>query len=661
MIFRHPENLWLLLFLVIPILVHLFDFQITRTLYFPTLRFLKGLEKRTGKTRKLRKWLVLLFRCLTIASLVLAAAMPYFPVDRRVKMASAKKAALFLDNSRSTLAQSAEETAPILMQERQEAKNWFSQNQGSQPLWMDFLAEGIWQQSSQFGKDQKNEEGTTQFYDFNGLQQKAKKARVEQLWVFSDFQQHFLQDTAILSQTDGIQLSLVPFTFAAQGNAFVDSLWINREQEGRVALSIKVRNGGSQELKDLNLQIVQGDRLENSLSLDIKADSAVVKTVDISKTRNEAFSGTIVLNDEPVHFDNEFYFTLPQEERIHVLSLYQDKPYRALRSFFQDDEVFTFSTMPVGNVDYAALSQADMIVLNGVQHMPNELLSRLKTGVKPNQWVMVVPAQKDGDWLARLVQAPINQEKSSALIPFQQIKSSNLYFGNIFSEEPSRVDMPKAYKHWNLNNAGTSIIKFIDGTTYCSLIQSHYIVFSSGFADSAQNFSRHPLFAPMLYSIFFHLTKDLTQPLYHRLMAGPVTFTLDTLLASQQVLHLVNKKTSEDFIPEQRMQPGEVTFFLSEHVPNAGSYWVTQQQDTLGEMALNTQRQESVLKQWSLKDLQEVAATHSNVNVWTKDAFKQRFSPKENAAGGMPLWKYFILLALLFILAEIVILRFWTS
>ena len=58
--FKHPEILYFLFLLVIPILVHLFQLRRFKKEYFTNVQFLKELSVQTRKSAKLKKWLLLL-------------------------------------------------------------------------------------------------------------------------------------------------------------------------------------------------------------------------------------------------------------------------------------------------------------------------------------------------------------------------------------------------------------------------------------------------------------------------------------------------------------------------------------------------------------------------------------------------------------------------
>ena len=76
--FKHPEILYFLLLLVIPLLVHLFQLRRFKKEYFTNVKLLKELQIQTRKSSKIKKWLLLATRLLLLACLIIAFAQPFF-------------------------------------------------------------------------------------------------------------------------------------------------------------------------------------------------------------------------------------------------------------------------------------------------------------------------------------------------------------------------------------------------------------------------------------------------------------------------------------------------------------------------------------------------------------------------------------------------------
>jgi len=74
--FQQPNMLWGLLLLAIPLLIHLFQFHRTQTIFFPgVFRLIQRLQ-HARQQKKVQHWIVLFARMMAIACLVFAFAMP---------------------------------------------------------------------------------------------------------------------------------------------------------------------------------------------------------------------------------------------------------------------------------------------------------------------------------------------------------------------------------------------------------------------------------------------------------------------------------------------------------------------------------------------------------------------------------------------------------
>ena len=97
--FKHPELLYFLFVLVIPILVHLFQLRRFKKEYFTNVRFLKELSIQTRKSSKIKKWLLLATRLLLLTALIIAFAQPFFKAKDSKNISN--EMYIVLDNSYS--------------------------------------------------------------------------------------------------------------------------------------------------------------------------------------------------------------------------------------------------------------------------------------------------------------------------------------------------------------------------------------------------------------------------------------------------------------------------------------------------------------------------------------------------------------------------------
>ena len=121
MAFLYPGFLWAFFILIIPIVIHLFNFKRYKTMYFSSLAFVKHVDEKTKATKSLKNILVLLSRLLAFAFLVLAFAQPYFTSKSDGKASKASFISMYIDNSFSMQSIGAE--GQLLSEARENARN----------------------------------------------------------------------------------------------------------------------------------------------------------------------------------------------------------------------------------------------------------------------------------------------------------------------------------------------------------------------------------------------------------------------------------------------------------------------------------------------------------------------------------------------------------
>ena len=93
---KHPEILWALLLLIIPILIHLFQLRRFTKTPFTNVAMLQKVVIESRKSNTLKKWLLLFTRLLLLASIIVAFAQPF--IANRDALQE-KETVVYLDNS----------------------------------------------------------------------------------------------------------------------------------------------------------------------------------------------------------------------------------------------------------------------------------------------------------------------------------------------------------------------------------------------------------------------------------------------------------------------------------------------------------------------------------------------------------------------------------
>ena len=99
--FKHPEFLYFLALLIIPVLVHLFQLQRYKKVPFTNVAFLKKIALETRKSSRLKKWFLLTIRLLLLSAIILAFSQPYLSNNSTEEK---QHTFIYLDNSLSTSA-----------------------------------------------------------------------------------------------------------------------------------------------------------------------------------------------------------------------------------------------------------------------------------------------------------------------------------------------------------------------------------------------------------------------------------------------------------------------------------------------------------------------------------------------------------------------------
>ncbi len=100
MIFEHPQILFGLFLLGIPVLIHFLNFRRTRTIYFSSLKFLRDIETSHRSRRNLQDLLLLLLRLLVFACILFAFSKPVI-VSKSGLAPRNGVVGIFIDNSES--------------------------------------------------------------------------------------------------------------------------------------------------------------------------------------------------------------------------------------------------------------------------------------------------------------------------------------------------------------------------------------------------------------------------------------------------------------------------------------------------------------------------------------------------------------------------------
>jgi hypothetical protein len=122
----------------------------------------------------------------------------------------------------------------------------------------------------------------------------------------------------------------------------------------------------------------------------------------------------------------------------------------------------------------------------------------------------------------------------------------------------------------------------------------------------------------------------------------------------KQLLKLTRDSIS--IIPDVRQQEGSTLLYASDQVQQTGTYDLKKQDSTLAVLAFNDNRSESDLSYFTPADLAKLLPASATILEAGKGSLKNAVSEINI---GLQLWKLCIILALIFLAAEILLVRYY--
>jgi len=658
MSFSNPAFLWALFALSIPLLVHLFNFRKTVKIYFSNTRLLHQLKEETTQKRKLKQLLVLAARLLFLFFLIVAFAQPFLPAAGLGRTTTKK--VIYIDNSLSMSAPMADNTRALdgAIQMAQELLGAFPPDTRYRLLTNDFAPF-----SNQFRSKAELADALATLR-LSTVHRTAAElvSRIESLrgaedvfWI-SDFQKS-TWGTAQPRFDSARQWHLVQVPLLPTANIFVDTLYLDRPfaaANETNAIGVKLRNSGTNAVEGLVVKLAVNQRPEAMATINIAPMSAHTVRFEVPGSQAGLGRGTVSFNDFPISFDNTFYFTLANREPLRLVEIKGPDATNRVQTVYANKNLFSLESFQSANVAYNLLTTADLVVLNEVVRLDQNLTSALLAYQQQGGKLLVIPARQ-GDFATfapLFARNPFAVVKEGRRGEIERPDMRNPFFQRIFEQQDENVLMPTAVPLLRAGTGATALLKFKDQTPFLSQLGNTFLLASS-LQESDTDFSRHALFVPVFYRLAAAGKRAEGAPYYtagQSIISMPVTGTFGNL-----PVRLVG---AQEWVPAQRRENNLVVMELPAFSVEAGFYDVLSGTDTLGLLAFNPPAAESVPGIWEPGELAaQLTPARSLHFLQAADAASFGNEIKERYLG-RPLWREALLLALLFLLAEVFLIRF---
>ena len=664
MTFLYPSFLWALGVLAVPVIIHLFNFRRTSRIYFSNTKFLKLVKEVTTAKRRLKHYLILASRILLLTFLVLAFAQPIIPAEEQ--MGNGRSISLYIDNSQSMSAQMPDRTRGLDagLSFAQRIVELFPQDTRYKILTTDFAPFSNAYKTKTEAMDilaqirispvSRSVEEIKQ-----RLEQDAANRSREFFWI-SDLQKS-TAGSIPASWDSASRWHLVPIEFSDQPNVFLDTAYLDNPVAAggeKNILTVKVRNDGDVDVDQLNLKLAVNNVQAGTATVNIPKKGVAETSFELSGGMSGMNKAVISFNDFPISFDNTFYLALNFTDKINIIEIKPGNDVTPVQRVFANKQVFNLQSFSVSNFNYSLLNQADLVVINGLDRIDQSLSLSLRNYINESGTVMLVPGtnpdgqsyqQLTANGMVRIAAAkPESQE-------LDKPDFNNPFFANVFEERSVAIAMPRASRIFEWGGDQSAILKFKNDAPFLSRIDQRGTLYllASPLKSTFSDFQNHALFVPVMYRIAGGSKKNDAR-LYHTLAEDFVTLRVDSI-APDQGLRLVG---AQEVVPSQR-RVGEVSFLeIPKFSMNQGFYQVVSNRDTVSLLAFNLDKAESLVGQFKGVELKQLIGNRKNLSIFEAES-SEAFSNEIKARYlGKPLWKYAIMLALLFLLAEVLLIRF---
>lgn len=670
MSFVHPTFLWALLLLLIPIIIHLFNFRRFRTIYFTNVRFLKNIQEETATKNKLKHLLVLMSRLLAVAFLVFAFAQPFIPADDNTAKPTTRAVSIYLDNSFSMeTVNNDQRLFDIAKRKAEEIAEAYRVDDEFQLLTNDFEAghqrlvnkEAFLQMLAQV---QISPAVKTTDEIIKRQKDILNRASEEQRSIFliSDFQKNITQ----LNADSTIQINLVPVKSNEVRNLSIDSAWfispVQMVNQASV-LCVRVHNYGTEDINNSTLNLKINGQIKGIADMQIPAGAEIFDTLNFTINESIWQQGELFVQDYPVTFDDIFYFTYKPVTQIPVLCINGTKSNPYLNSLFSANPVFAFTEQQINQLNVSQLDKFNLIILNELNNISSGVREMLTKAVTAGASVMVIPSMEMditsvNDFLQEC-NAGVYDQRILSKRNVARINNAHNIFSDVFEKIPQNITLPFANQSYTIRSGGRqmsqNIMLFSDDAPFLagySFANGTVYVFATPFQNTTTDFPvQGGIFVPVLFRIAI-LSQPVT-PLY-------VTIGSDTWIKIQSDMEATAETvtltgTGGEFIPTIRRSGNKVEMNAGTYTKSAGLFTIDETADKQ-QVALNYDRRESELQFYSAGEL---------ADQYSAQGFKVISNTSQSIAGavlqlneGRVLWKICIILALAFLAIEVLLIRF---
>ena len=670
--FVNPIFLWALGALLIPIIIHLFHFRKFKKVYFTNVHLLKEIKEETSTRSRLRNILVLLTRLAALGLLVLAFAQPVIR-DQDIDTNKDQVVTVVIDNSFSMNALKAE--VPLLRRAKDQAKGIiksYSETDQFVILTPELRTKHLRLIDKKTAISFIDEiEATADIKTLEDISKVALRVMSDSegqqnMYILSDFQENVsLFSTPVDSST---QVSLLPLRAVQENNiAIIDAsfespvplLDVNNK------LVVTLENYGSNDQSVQLNMLYEGQNRPQGV-IEIAAESRAVDTISLLIDRAGWHEVELAVDDYPIGFDNNLDLSFYLKPQINILNIYNAINNSYLDKAFSGTDYYALTQDQTSQIRYDRFAAQDLIILDDLPSLSSGLRSELVKYVSQGGNLLVFPAESAQVEEYNALLSALGADRINELISedksVSRINLDEFVFSDVFLNKRKNLRLPEVKKHFSKINSQQavkeSILTFRDGSDYLTKYQKDLgqVYLSSAPLDEQLNglVTNAEIFIPLLYKVAISSTSG--QNLYYTIDEEEI-LDIKNLTNLSQSNYTVTGPS--EFIPSVIINQGRSVIDVRDQIKERGIYNLTLEDQTIHKMAFNYDRIESDVSYGDMKAISaKISPTAEIINQTASADISQVIDSKKS---GIQLWRWCLILALVFLLIETVLLRIWKA
>jgi hypothetical protein len=461
----------------------------------------------------------------------------------------------------------------------------------------------------------------------------------KRLLIVSDFQ----GQRSFPKVTDQLSIDVVQLEPVSRSNVSIDTAYVSSKSSGDV--SLKVRLSGIGEIpQTISTSLFNNEVLIAKAASDLSEETQNTLSFDLENPSD--FRGKLTITDPNLLYDNDLFFSINIPKKIKVLAVNEADSDFIQRMF--GSEEFDYQQQTSRNLNYNEFPEQNFILLNEVTSIPASLTAALTAFLDLGGSLLIIPPTNAdiasyNNLLSTLRMGTIAEENNIEK-KITKIQFDHPLYQNVFEKRVVNFQYPKVNSFYDVSSNATAALQFEDGSAFI-LQRANVFLSTAAWNSENTNFKSSPLIVPTLYNM---AQQSLSLPRLYYNIGNDNEFSVAEQLSQDDILTFRNGEDS--FIPLQQTKANQVDISTSEEPSSAAIYTINKETQTLGTVSYNYNRTESNLQYANVENW-DGAISHSSI-VQLFDTLKEN-----NAINSF--WKWFVIFALLFLFAEMLILKFY--